>query len=138
MDIILKRNECLESGIFGEFQTDDGHHLCVTLEHAYKDGETFIPKVAPGTYKCVRHPPNRLPYETFMLENVPEFQGEPVSGILIHCGNFNKDSIGCILLGHEIMDQANGEEMITESKNTFFDFMDLQKDEPFFHLTIIE
>jgi hypothetical protein len=138
MNLTLQRNEYREDGIFGQLFHLDTPINYYTLERAYADetGKNFIPKVAVGTYKCVRHAPNRLPYETFMLQNVPDFQGEPVTGILIHILNFNKESEGCIGIGERIGSQANGEEMLINSKIAFEKFMDLQHNVNEFWLTI--
>lgn len=58
----------------------------------------------------------KAPFETFEVMSVPGHQG-----ILLHVGNFNEDSSGCILLGK---DRAGG--MITQSTLTFEAFMKLQ------------
>jgi hypothetical protein len=121
--IILKltRNDSTANGIFGVLSDEDGTELAVTLEHAYDSGHgngSFVPKVASGTYLCQRHAPNRLPYETFELQDVPNFEDKPVTGILIHKGNFDKDSDGCILLG-----TARNGDMITSSAPIFNKFM---------------
>lgn len=96
--------------------------------------------MAPGTYNCTRHAPNRLPYETWELQNVPPFLGNPVSAILIHVGNYNNDSDGCILVGRRVVSNPDSpsENMITSSKNTFNRLMDLTKDLNSFTLTIME
>jgi Family of unknown function (DUF5675) len=121
----LTRTEYNADGILGILKTND-EFVSVTLEHAYDSGlgnGTFIPKVAAGTYTCLRHPPNRLLYETFELQNVPNFEGSSVTGILIHIGNFNKDSEGCILLGTS--SASDGTSDITGSKVNFEKFMGL-------------
>jgi hypothetical protein len=131
MDLILKRTQYREDGIFGELKTLDGRLIAVTLEHAYPIGSPTVcayqPKVAPGNYRCAKHAPNRLPYETYMLESVPDFQGQPVSGILIHILNFNEESEGCIGVGQgETFSTLKQEEMITASKLAFDNFMSYQ------------
>ncbi len=152
MNCKLIRTNYSEYGIFGELYNEHGVKIATTLEHSYsipiKDldgggggggvgagGGGYCAKVAIGTYTCKRHAPNRLPYETFELQNVPDFQGQPVSGILIHIGNYNKDSIGCILLGKSRL-KTDRNEMILNSKEIFAEFMDLQKDVLEFTLTI--
>lgn len=135
MDLILTRGLHRPDGIFGSLETAQGFHMAYTLEHAYPEGALWLPKVAPGTYRCVRHAPHRLPYETFLLENVPAFQGKPVEGILLHRGNFDKDSEGCILLGTGRA-QTPGGLIITQSKEAFEAFMLLQRGLPSFQLTV--
>lgn len=137
MNCTLYRKEYRPDGIFGELRDESGAVMAYTLEHAYPDGEKLSPKVAPGTYTCVRHDPNRLPYVTFMLENVPDFQGEKVTGILIHIGNFAHDSIGCILLGGEIAPNGpSGDQMLIHSRDTFQRFMKIQEGVASFQITI--
>lgn len=128
MKCILTRKQFRSDGIFGELRDENDHLIAVTLEHAYKVGEEYCAKVDLGTYRCVRHPRSRLPYETFMLEDVPDFQGQPVTGILIHRGNFQSDSVGCILLGESIgQNGPAGAQMILRSRITFDQFMKMQK-----------
>jgi hypothetical protein len=138
MNLTLTRTDYLGDGIFGGLTLDDGTPFAVTLEHAYPgENYSFVPKLAAGVYECVRHAPNRLPYETFMVENVPPFQGSSVTGLLLHVGNYNADTIGCILLGRNIVTEgAGGARMITSSQNTFNKFMNLQKGTDKFTLTV--
>lgn len=137
MNLRLERRLYRPDGIFGDLKDENGNIIAVTLEHAYSDGAgNFRPKVQQGVYQCDRHAPNRLPYETFELQNVPPFQGQDVSGILIHIGNYNKDSIGCVLVGRSVA-FINGMKMITRSKEAFENLMNLEKDVQSFQITII-
>jgi hypothetical protein len=137
MDLILQRTSYEPDGIFGTLSSATKEWLVFTIEHAYDDGTgLFVPKVDAGTYTCVRHPPNRLPYETFMLENVPDFQGEPVTGILIHILNDNEESEGCIGVGKKI-GVIKGEKAVLNSKAAFWELMSLQKGCNSFRLQII-
>lgn len=131
MDLILKRTSYTADGIFGELFDNEGNLIAFTLEHSFPDGSSFKPKVLEGVYKCVRHLPVRLTYDTFILLNVPPFQGNEVTGILIHIGNFNKDSDGCILVG-----SARKENMVINSKEIFTKIMNIQKGIISFTLTI--
>lgn len=135
MDLTLKRERFLSTGIFGTLTTTQfDTFVAKTLEHAYPDViNGWKPKVASGIYICQRHPPNRLPYETFMLQNVPPFQGQPVDGILIHILNYDSESEGCIGVGNQT--DANYT-MILNSKTTFNSLMDLQVGVQTFQLTI--
>ena len=127
MDLILNRVVSEADGIRGQLSSNDGSFIANTLEHAYTEGEVFLPKVAEGTYKCMRHAPNRLPYETFELQNVPDFQGKPVTGILLHIGNYNQDSDGCILVGSAMAkDGVTEQAMLLGSKIAFETLMKLQ------------
>lgn len=145
MNLKLTRLTYDSFGILGILQDEAGNEICKTLEHAFSMGDRnlaeqsmFDAKVAEGTYTCLRHAPNRLPYETWELQNVPPFQGNPVTAILIHIGNYNRDSDGCILVGRRVVPDpdAPSENMITSSKNTFNKLMDLTRDLDSFTLTI--
>ncbi len=137
MNCKLTRTDYSEYGIFGELRNEAGDFIAVTLEHAFPftdspaAGEvSYEPKIPAGTYICQRHAPNRLPYETFELQNVPGSTGD-----LIHIGNYNKDSIGCILVGQSRL-RTYRNEMILASKETFEKFMEMQKGVSEFTLTI--
>lgn len=102
----------------------DGKYFCDTLEETYRDlskekkvpGQTAIPfgtysvtldVVSPrfknsGAYAFCR---GKLP----RLLNVPYFEG-----ILIHIGNYPKDTDGCILVGKNTVKGA-----VMESTSTF-------------------
>lgn len=138
MDLILNTNSYRKDGIFGVMESAGGEWSAFSLEHAYDDGTgLFVPKVARNvTYTCVRHPANRLPYETFMLKGVPDFQGEPVNGILIHILNLDRESQGCIGVGKQL-GELDGESGILQSKAAFLEFMKLQNGVSSFRLQII-
>ena len=121
--ITIARTDYRSDGIFSDLSFDGEGRFCVTLEHAYDDGRGgYQPKVQPGVYTCVRgthslH--NGVPFETFEVLGVTGH-----SGILFHAGNYNRDSEGCILVGHTIATDPNtGAEMVTGSKAQFAEFM---------------
>ena len=121
MDCRLTRIHYLSTGIFGTLTIGDDFFS--TLEHAFPTTQdTWEPKVKPGSYLCSLHAPNRLPYTTYELQNVPDFQNNQVTGILIHIGNYNKDSDGCILLG-----MSTNIPMILSSEIAFKKFMAIQQ-----------
>lgn len=127
----LIRTEFKKEGIFGVLRDENDLHVAYTLEHAYlqEDG-SYKPKVAVGTYRCVRGP-HRLKgmdhnFETFELEDVPNH-----TNILIHWGNYNKDSDGCILVGKE-----KTSSMITSSRATFKKFMELCEGKDDFSISV--
>lgn len=128
MNLRLTRSQFRPDGIFGELVTEDGEFVADTLEHPYPGygpaDPFWVPKVSVGTYQCVRHKPNHLPYETFELLDVPKFMGKTVTGILIHRGNTEADSQGCILLGR-IIKSGKGW-LLADSRKTFERFMALQ------------
>lgn len=129
-DLTLQRLSRSQYGIFGEMrETDGGATVCVTLEHNYGG----LAKLAAGTYTCMRHAPNRLPYETFEVMGVPNFQGKPVTGILFHVLNFDRESLGCVGVG----DFAT-ETMIHDSQAAFHRLMALEADGDRFRITVLD
>lgn len=135
MNLVLNRREYRNDGIFSEITDENGTFLFVGLERSYKDDSgVFYAKVPPGTYRCVRgihRLKDLVPFETFELENVP---GR--TGILIHKGNYNHDSEGCILIGLGYGFTSNKEKMIVHSKKAFEKFMELQKYNDEFYIVI--
>lgn len=125
MTLKLCRTSREQSGVFGTLQSDDGTFSCVTLEHAYPVFDGFASKIPVGTYTCVKGI-HRLEgitdsFETFEITSIPGH-----SDILYHWGNYNKDSSGCVLLGHAVQRADNADiytKMITNSKDTFQKFM---------------
>ena len=96
MILIVKRNRFSARSTIGEMYVD-GALLCYTLEDTVrKDGEkvhgsTAIPA---GNYKCAVDYSARLKSLMVRIFNVPGFDG-----ILIHRGNTDADTQGCILVG---------------------------------------
>ena len=96
MQINLIRQWFYPEATIGELYIDD-LRFSYTLEDAVRDvkiqDETAIPY---GTYKVTIERSNRLGKFYPTLHNVPNFQG-----ILIHAGNDENDTKGCILVGYD-------------------------------------
>lgn len=109
MEFTLTRTDFKDTGIFGTLE-GEGLELA-TLEHNYD----CKPKLPDGVYTCIRgqHVLHSGPVEAFEVQNVPGH-----TGILLHVGNYNQDSEGCVLLG-----LAHVGDMITGSKSAFNEFM---------------
>lgn len=132
MDLTLRRSSYTPDGIFGALYQDDGTLVAYTLEHAYASDENggWAPKIPAGVYTCVRgmHQLENMkaPFETFEITNVPEH-----TKILLHCGNVNADSAGCVLVGSSI----DGIELL-QSRLAFAKFLNLQYGVDSFQLTV--
>jgi len=125
MNATLIRTDFQSEGIFGILTMASGVQFH-TLEHAFPnlsgDGRAaFLPAIPlSGTFQCLRglHQLEGMSsrFIAFELQNVPNH-----SGILIHVGNCNDDSSGCILIG-----QSRHGNLIMNSRQAFSDFMELQ------------
>lgn len=105
MKLRVERKYLKENYTIGNLYID-GKFFCNTLEDKVRDinkngkfdngetkvyGQTAIPY---GTYEVIVNMSPKFKRELPRLLNVPHFEG-----ILIHRGNTDKDSSGCILLG---------------------------------------
>ena len=116
MKLVLKRTDFRDDGIFGTLSIEGMGQIAVTLEHSYNK----VPKIPKGVFTCQRSM-HRLhgmteDFETFELMNIPGHDN-----ILLHWGNYNKDSEGCILVGSII--NKNNAWTITNSRIAFANFM---------------
>ena len=114
----LIRNDKNQYGVFGNMTQDDGTQVAATLEHAYQQPDnSWSSKIPDGSYTCVRgqHQLHGMahPFITFEITNVPN-----CTNILIHMGNFDKDSEGCVLVG-----ASRSGNMVVNSVVTFNAFM---------------
>lgn len=140
MNLTLTRELLREDGVFSSLADESGVKIAEVLEHAYETDEinVFSPKLLAGTYTC-RRGLHRLhgmanSFETFEVEGVGGH-----SGILFHCGNYNADSDGCLLVGATVQATkvgAQGPLMITNSRITFAKFMTLQENIDSFLLVV--
>ena len=89
----LVRQPSTANGTLGEMFDPTGAHLCYTIELPWDDNMPDQSCIPTGTYTCVPHNSAAHP-GTWEVENVP---GR--SSILIHTGNTEHDSLGCIIVG---------------------------------------
>jgi len=100
------------------------------LELPDKDNKTSISRIPQGSYTCVKR--NSPKYsDHFHVLDV-----EKRSYILIHHGNYNTDTRGCLLPGKDLIDiNGDGLKDVTSSKKTMAKLNELLPDE--FELCII-
>ena len=95
MKLTLRRFFSTDKDTLGFLWSDDHKVECFTLEDAYHDqkiyGQTRIPA---GTYKLGLFQSPHFGKQMIYLLNVPNYDG-----IMIHNGNKNEDTLGCILVG---------------------------------------
>jgi hypothetical protein len=90
--VTLKRVAYRVDGVFGVLMYRN-RPLCVTCEDPWKDNQRDISCIPEGKYACKPHDGMKFA-NVWRLMNVPNR-----SAILIHCGNTQKDTHGCILVG---------------------------------------
>lgn len=127
MKFTLKRTDIDVTGAYGKLLDEQGNVVAYTIEHAYDMGHgdgSYSPKLPAGTYTCKRGM-HRLhgmthDFETFEITNVPNHKG-----ILLHTGNWGRQSDGCILVGKAVMLGPDGIQMVISSRETFAKLMSL-------------
>ena len=122
MEILVDRIECDGKATLSRVSVD-GQFVCYGLEDEYRekkvDGETRIPA---GTYRVKprkeggfheRYKVDFADMHRGMLhvQDVPNFKW-----ILIHVGNFEKNTAGCLLVGTGRGKDENGTLMVQSSK----------------------
>lgn len=115
MKLTLYRRQFTETVTIGSLYVD-GLFCCHTLEpHAIywkaekkEYGKTAIPE---GKYKILLSPSSRFRRMMPYLLEVPHF-----NGIMIHWGNFARDTQGCILVGWHLYKSVNG---VYDSREAF-------------------
>ena len=118
MRLVLQRKELTLISTIGEI-TINGVHECYTLELPVVDG---LPgsAIPPGLYSITIAPSPKFmkstdPWVDLMADEIPHIMGIPGrSNILIHWGNRDIDTDGCILVG-----QTYGENFIGASRAAF-------------------
>lgn len=137
MELVLNRILKTNDYTIGEFSVD-GKYLCDTIEDAVRPlpescpntpkgiackckekvyGKTAVPA---GTYKVKLGYSNRFRRILPQVLDVPHFLG-----ILIHTGNSNKDTEGCIIVGTW---DGKTENWVSNSRVAFNKLMPLLKD----------
>lgn len=93
MVITLKREAYGVNGTFGELIDDTGEHLCYTLERPWENNEPDKSCIPSGKYNCINYSSPKFP-DVWQILDVP---GR--SDILIHNGNTEVNTEGCVLVG---------------------------------------
>lgn len=123
-NVKLTRGSHLSQATIGVLTIEGVFHAPIfTLENprrlTHKDD-----KIPEGTYQCV-------PYSGTKYKNVYHIKDVPGrSAILLHWGNTEKDTEGCILLGNRV-GEISGLPAVLDSKKCFARFRELIGDESF-------
>ncbi len=106
-NITLTRISQSNEGTFGMMDDEDGNQLCVTIE---PPPDIQHPCIPAGIYDCIPHNGERWKH-VWEITNVP---GR--SSILIHAGNTDADTRGCVVVGTKV-GELNGNQAVLESLN---------------------
>jgi hypothetical protein len=90
--ITLRRDSTSDAGTFGVL-VRNGEQIAVTCELPWRDNHPDTSCIPAGAYPCAPHNSPAHPH-TWEVTNVPHR-----GAILIHNGNTENDSKGCILVG---------------------------------------
>jgi hypothetical protein len=89
----LHRQPSANGATLGELVDDAGEHICDTLELAWNNNDSDTSCIPAGSYICIPHDSAKFP-DTWEVSDVPDR-----SAILIHNGNVEENTHGCILVG---------------------------------------
>ena len=106
--------------------------ICLTCERPWLGNQRGISCIPTGQYTCLRVNSPKFG-DTFEVTGVPQR-----SEILLHRGNIDDDSHGCIILGENFAPWTTGQLSIASSYNAFAEFLHEMKDQDSFSLTIRE
>jgi hypothetical protein len=117
MELIVERFDSGSNDTLGRLHVN-GKFFCYTIEDEHRDvkvkGETRIPA---GTYKVSKRFSPRFSqiygHELLWIKDVPGFEY-----ILIHKGNTEKDTDGCLIVGMRI-GSMDGRRAVLDSKTAY-------------------
>lgn len=112
----LLRSVYRNDGTFGIFVVDTVP-ICLTCERPWLNNQTGVSCIPTGVYVCKRVNSPKFG-DTFEVTNV---KGR--SEILLHRGNIDDDSHGCIILGESFNIWTTGQVSIASSKEAFAEFL---------------
>ncbi len=122
--IILARIATGKDGTFGVL-IDGNIPFALTLEPPWRDNQKNISCIPGGSYQCDSVNSPRFGY-TFSVLHVPDR-----THIVFHCGNYTKDTKGCILVGEQFQNDG-----LLASRDGYKEFMFRLKDYESFSLEI--
>lgn len=113
--VTINRTHHREDGTFGTLDID-GLPICLTLERKWQNNEKGVSCIPAGSYLAKRIQSPKFG-NTFEVTSVPSR-----ANILIHWGNIDMDSQGCILLGESFNIWKTGQCSVASSKIAFAEF----------------
>ena len=96
VNLLLIRDDFSDKSTLGKLYLN-GEMFCQTLELPYLDNQRSISCIPEGSYKVRTRLPRESATRDYVHLLVQDVEGR--SYILVHIGNFPKDTKGCILVG---------------------------------------
>lgn len=123
MEVELQRKQHSRDQVTGRLTLANPKYAFHTLELPWKNNEPRVSCIPAGRYEVVkRHSPKYGDH--FHVLNVPNR-----SYILIHAGNYNRDTLGCILVGTGLEDiNGDGDKDVTDSRTAMHELNRLLPD----------
>lgn len=125
--IVIKRTKqdlIQTTGILELFIDGKVVFTCFTLELPWMNNERRISRIPESKYKAIPHQSPKFG-NSIWIQDVPNR-----SEILIHYGNFFRNTLGCILVGRDLFDiDGDGHLDVTASKKTINQLYNYIKDE---------
>ena len=123
-EAILTRDNYAEGATEGMLYLPHVDETFYTLELPWKDNEPRISCIPTGEYYCEKRESPKFG-NRYILRGT-----EPRTYILIHAGNYPRNTYGCILLGTS-RGNAEGHPAVWRSKVAIAKFEELMENEPF-------
>lgn len=122
--LVIDRFEEENKQTIGELTVKDRSNkeifTCKTLELPWKNNAKYVSRIPEGDYIAIRHTSPKFG-KTIWIQEVPNR-----TEILIHAGNFHRDTLGCILVGKNLTDiDGDGYRDVTNSRDTLNKLLDL-------------
>lgn len=104
MIVTLHRIKQDQYGTHGVIEDAEGNVICSTIERPWLNNAHGVSCVPDRDYPCEPHIKSNNGQHCWELQNVPDR-----TGILIHTGNTEGDSEGCIIVGLVATEQGVGQ-----------------------------
>lgn len=126
--VIHRNSSDKHHGTFGVFHIN-GLPICVTLEETWLNNTPNESCIPEGVYECVKYSGTKYK-DVWMVKGVPNR-----SAILIHWGNTERNTAGCVLVG-KYYAQFGDRRGVADSKKTIEMLRKKLPDK--FHLTFMD
>ena len=108
----------------------DGRFICLTLENPWKENSPNVSCIPTGQYQLV--PYVSLQHgATYKLLGVPNREG-----IIVHVGNTEDNTRGCVLLGMEV-GTLDGQPAVLQSRKAFNRFLNIMEVEKHDYIHVV-